>query len=106
MVALGIELLSVGTTVVLDGAAQKHIEGWRQKLQEAAASCVLDLLDALAVRRAIKGEPESLDAWREGDVEFTRNLQDTLEAGRSIAVLALHRDATPQARDTHSSNCL
>ncbi|CAK0839973.1 unnamed protein product, partial [Prorocentrum cordatum] len=89
-VTLGIELLSVGTAKCLDREAQDQIDGWRRRLQEAAASCALDLPDALAARRAIKGEPKSLDACGEVDVDFTRYLHDTLDAAHSTAVLALH----------------
>ena len=62
---MGRELLELGSSALLEQQFLDMLKKWGQKIKDAVAHCCLDLGDALEARKAIKGEPKSLDQWKE-----------------------------------------
>ena len=69
---MGRELLELGSSALLEQQFLDMLAKWGQKIKDAVAHCCLDLGDALEARKTIKGEPKSLDQWKELGPECLR----------------------------------
>ena len=81
---VGQELIEIGTATGMGEAARGTIRQWAVRIQEAVAHCILDLGEANAARRSLKGEPKSLEQWKELGSDFLHYLHaETEGAGAS-----------------------
>ena len=63
----------------LRAEASATLQKWTQKLREAVAHCILDLDEATIARKLLKGEPKSLDQWKEAGPVLVRYLHSQAE---------------------------
>ena len=66
----------------LIAAARQTAEKWKSNIKDAVAYCLLDLPDALAARKAHKGEPRSLPAWMEAGPELLEHLLKAMQTAQ------------------------
>ncbi len=79
------------------------LEGWHGAIMNAVAQCLLDFGDMTMARRALRGEPKSLEMWKEPGPDLLEYLHSkAIEQDASLAIHMSNLHRLDFSRWTHA----